>query len=66
MSPYPAATEAHAATAHALQQEKPPRRETRAPQLESSPHLPPQEKSPHNDEDPAQPKINKYIILKKK
>ena len=32
-----------------------------APQLESSPCLPQPEKSPHSNEDPAQPKINKII-----
>ena len=33
------------------------------PQLESSPHSLPLEKSPHNNEDPAQPKINNIIFF---
>ena len=51
--------------AHALQQEKPLQREAHAPQLESSPRSPKLEKSPLSNEDPEQPKINKYKKKKK-
>ena len=52
--------------ARALQQEKLPRWDAWAPQLESSPHSWQPEKSPHSKEDPAQPKINlKNIFFSK-
>ena len=49
---------------HALEpvvhsQEKPPKWEALTLQPERSPHLPQQEKSPHGNEDPAQPKKRK-------
>ena len=47
--------------AHALQQEKPPQWETRAPQPGSSPHSLQLERTPCSIEYPAQPKINKII-----
>ena len=50
-------------TDHSLQQEKPPQREAWAPQLESSPYLPPLEKALEQQwTHPVQPKI---IKLKK-
>ena len=45
--------------AHTPQQNKPPKWESRTPQLESSPHFPRLEKSLCGNEDPAQPKTNK-------
>ena len=45
--------------AHAQQQEEPPQGETGAQQLESSPRSPQAERSPHSNEDPEQPKLNK-------
>ena len=40
--------------------------EAPALQLESSPHLEQLEERPHSNEDPAQPKINKFLKLLKK
>ena len=51
--------------ARALQQEKPPQWKACAQQLENSPQRPQLEKSLCISEDPAQPKINKIIYLKK-
>ena len=48
------------------QEEKPPQWEACVPQLESSHCSPQLEKSPHSNEDPAQPKINTYFGGKKK
>ena len=48
------------ASAHALQQEKPPQWETHAPQLESSPWTPQLDKVVRSNEDPAQPNINYF------
>ena len=48
------------------QQEKPPQWEAHVPQRESSPCSGPLEKSPSSNEDPAQPKINKLYLKKKK
>ena len=47
----------------ALQQGKPPQWEACALQLASSSHLPQLEKSPSSNEDPAQPKINKWNYI---
>ena len=47
--------------AHALQKEGPLQWETLILQLQSSPRSPQLEKSPHSNEDPAQPEINKII-----
>ena len=47
--------------AHALQKEGPLQWETLILQLQSSPRSPQLEKSPHSNEDPAQPEINKMI-----
>ena len=45
----------------ALQQEKSLGRESRGPQLESSPHSPLREERPGSKEEPSQPPVNKYI-----
>ena len=45
--------------AHALQQEKPPQQEAHTKHLESSPHSPQLEKA-YTQQDPVQPKANKY------
>ena len=58
LSPHASTTEAQMSRAIALKQEKPPRRETCTPQLESCPHSPQVGKSPSSNKDPAQPKIN--------
>ena len=52
--------------ARSLQQEKPPQREARAPQLQGSPHSPQIEESLPSNEDPARPKTNKKILLMNK
>ena len=49
--------------AHALQQEKPLQWKACTPQLESNPCLLQPEKSPHRNEDPTQPKKNKYFFF---
>ena len=50
-------------TARAPQQEKPPQWEVCVLHLDSSPPSPQLEKTWCNNEDPAQPKINKYITF---
>ena len=42
---------------------QPQQQENRTLQIESSPHVPKLEKSPHSNKDPAQPKINTEIIF---
>ena len=65
LSPGATASEARVPIAWSLQQEKPLQWEARARQLESSPCLQQLEKSVCSSEDPAQPKINKWIFLLK-
>ena len=61
-----ATTEARAPRAWAPQEEKPLQWEASASQPESSLCSAQLEKSPHGNEDPAQPKINKYFFFKKR
>ena len=56
LNPWVASTEAQTPGACAPKQEKPPKGEACAPQLDSSPRSPQAEKTlGHNNEDPAQP-----------
>ena len=57
LSPCAATTEAHVPRSHALQQEKPPQWEARAPQGRVAPRSLQPEKSLRVNEDPTQPKI---------
>ena len=63
MSPCAPTTAACAPRACVPQQEKPPQRETHAPQLGSGSCLPQLEKSLCSKEDPEQTKINRWIKL---
>ena len=51
---------------HVRQQERSPGWDTHGLQVESSPFLPQLEKSPRSKEDPAQAKLHKQKLLKKK
>ena len=64
LSPHAVTTEAHAPSACALKQKKPPQWEAHEPQKRAVPTHPNQRKPTHSNEDPAHPKIKK-INLKK-
>ena len=64
LSPRPAAPGPVCPGARAPRQEKPLQWDARTPQLESGPYSP-RPGTRRGSEDPAQPKINKYLIVKK-